>query len=108
MAQPIIHCDPEIQGGVPVFYGTQVPVSLTPPCGTTNMPNERQIPACQRQSARRKDCPSAISCVDCGAPNGSHFVRLRWAKAKPVELFCDIHFPTQKHVSPAQVSLEIA
>ncbi len=26
MAQPIIHCDPEIQGGVPVFYGTRVPV----------------------------------------------------------------------------------
>ena len=26
MTQPIIHCDPEIQGGVPVFYGTRVPV----------------------------------------------------------------------------------
>ncbi|MGB7541569.1 MAG: DUF433 domain-containing protein [Burkholderiales bacterium] len=26
MAQPIIHCDPEIQGGAPVFYGTGVPV----------------------------------------------------------------------------------
>jgi uncharacterized protein (DUF433 family) len=26
MAAPIIHCDPEIQGGVPVFYGTRVPV----------------------------------------------------------------------------------
>jgi uncharacterized protein (DUF433 family) len=26
MAQPIIHCDPEIQGGVPVFYGTRVPI----------------------------------------------------------------------------------
>ena len=26
MAQPIFHCDPEIQGGVPVFYGTRVPV----------------------------------------------------------------------------------
>lgn len=26
MAQPVIHCDPEIQGGVPVFYGTRVPV----------------------------------------------------------------------------------
>ena len=26
MAQPIIHCDPEILGGVPVFYGTRVPV----------------------------------------------------------------------------------
>ena len=26
MAQPIIHCDPETQGGVPVFYGTRVPV----------------------------------------------------------------------------------
>ncbi len=26
MAQPIIHCDPDIQGGVPVFYGTRVPV----------------------------------------------------------------------------------
>ena len=26
MAQPTIHCDPEIQGGVPVFYGTRVPV----------------------------------------------------------------------------------
>ncbi len=25
MAQSIIHCDPEIQGGVPVFYGTRVP-----------------------------------------------------------------------------------
>lgn len=26
LAQPIIHSDPEIQGGVPVFYGTRVPV----------------------------------------------------------------------------------
>ncbi len=26
MAQPVLHCDPEIQGGVPVFYGTRVPV----------------------------------------------------------------------------------
>ena len=26
MAQPIIHCDAEIQSGVPVFYGTRVPV----------------------------------------------------------------------------------
>jgi len=26
MAQSIIHCDPEIQGGVPVFVGTRVPV----------------------------------------------------------------------------------
>ena len=26
MAQQIIHCDPEIQGGVPVFCGTRVPV----------------------------------------------------------------------------------
>lgn len=26
MKQPIIHCDPEIQGGVPVFIGTRVPV----------------------------------------------------------------------------------
>lgn len=26
MAQQIIHCDPEIQGGAPVFYGTRVPV----------------------------------------------------------------------------------
>jgi len=26
MAQPVIHCDPEIQGGVPVFFGTRVPV----------------------------------------------------------------------------------
>ena len=26
MARPAIHCDPEIQGGVPVFYGTRVPV----------------------------------------------------------------------------------
>jgi uncharacterized protein (DUF433 family) len=26
MAQPIIHCDPEIQGGVPVFYGSRVPL----------------------------------------------------------------------------------
>ena len=26
MAQPIILCDPDIQGGVPVFHGTQVPV----------------------------------------------------------------------------------
>ena len=26
MTQPTIHCDPEIQGGVPVFYGTRVPV----------------------------------------------------------------------------------
>ena len=24
MAQPIIHCDLEVQGGVPVFYGTRV------------------------------------------------------------------------------------
>ena len=26
MAHPIVHRDPEIQGGVPVFYGTRVPV----------------------------------------------------------------------------------
>ena len=26
MTKPIIHCDPEIQGGVPVFFGTRVPV----------------------------------------------------------------------------------
>ena len=26
MAQPIILCDPDIQGGVPVFHGTRVPV----------------------------------------------------------------------------------
>lgn len=26
MKQPIIHCDPQIQGGVPVFIGTRVPV----------------------------------------------------------------------------------
>jgi uncharacterized protein (DUF433 family) len=26
MSQPVIHCDREIQGGVPVFYGTRVPV----------------------------------------------------------------------------------
>ena len=26
MDQPVIHCDPEIQGGVPVFFGTRVPV----------------------------------------------------------------------------------
>jgi uncharacterized protein (DUF433 family) len=26
MAQSIFHCDPEIQGGMPVFYGTRVPV----------------------------------------------------------------------------------
>lgn len=26
MTQPIVHCDSEIQGGVPVFYGTRVPV----------------------------------------------------------------------------------
>ena len=26
MAQPIIHCDPDIQGGVLVFHGARVPV----------------------------------------------------------------------------------
>ncbi len=26
MAQPIIICDPDIQGGVPVFHGTRVAV----------------------------------------------------------------------------------
>lgn len=26
MTQPIIHSDPEIQGGTPVFLGTRVPV----------------------------------------------------------------------------------
>ena len=26
MKQQIVHCDPEIQGGVPVFRGTRVPV----------------------------------------------------------------------------------
>ncbi len=26
MKQPVIHCDPGIQGGVPVFFGTRVPV----------------------------------------------------------------------------------
>lgn len=26
MDHPVIHCDLEIQGGVPVFFGTRVPV----------------------------------------------------------------------------------
>ena len=26
MDHPVIHCEPEIQGGVPVFFGTRVPV----------------------------------------------------------------------------------
>lgn len=26
MSRPIIHTDPDIQGGAPVFYGTRVPV----------------------------------------------------------------------------------
>lgn len=26
MKQQIVHCDPDIQGGVPVFVGTRVPV----------------------------------------------------------------------------------
>lgn len=26
MKQPVIHVDPEVQGGVPVFSGTRVPV----------------------------------------------------------------------------------
>jgi len=26
MKQPVVHCDPDIQGGVPVFVGTRVPV----------------------------------------------------------------------------------
>ena len=26
MAQPVIHSDPDIQGGVPVFFGTRTPV----------------------------------------------------------------------------------
>lgn len=26
MTRPVIHCDPDIQGGVPVFAGTRVPV----------------------------------------------------------------------------------
>ena len=26
MAQPIILCDPDIQGGVPIFHGARVPV----------------------------------------------------------------------------------
>jgi uncharacterized protein (DUF433 family) len=26
MNRPVIHSDPEIQGGVPVFFGTRVPV----------------------------------------------------------------------------------
>ena len=26
MNQPVIHSDPDIQGGVPVFYGTRVPL----------------------------------------------------------------------------------
>ena len=26
MTQVVIHCDPEIQGGVPVFVGTRVPL----------------------------------------------------------------------------------
>jgi len=26
MERPVIHSDPEIQGGVPVFFGTRVPV----------------------------------------------------------------------------------
>ena len=26
MGQPVIHSDPEIQGGAPVFFGSRVPV----------------------------------------------------------------------------------
>ena len=26
MTRPVMHRDPEIQGGVPVFYGTRVPL----------------------------------------------------------------------------------
>jgi uncharacterized protein (DUF433 family) len=26
MGQPVVHSDPRIQGGVPVFFGTRVPV----------------------------------------------------------------------------------
>ena len=26
MKQPVVHCDPDIQGGVPVFVGTRVPL----------------------------------------------------------------------------------
>ena len=26
MKRPVVHCDPDIQGGVPVFVGTRVPV----------------------------------------------------------------------------------
>ena len=26
MKEPVIHSDPDIQGGVPVFFGTRVPV----------------------------------------------------------------------------------
>ena len=43
MTQPTIHCDPEIQGGVPVFYGTRVPVRI---CSTTSKPATLLISFC--------------------------------------------------------------
>ena len=50
MAQPIILCDADIQGGVPVFHGTRVPVktySTTSKLATPLTRFRTQSPQCQ-------------------------------------------------------------
>jgi uncharacterized protein (DUF433 family) len=54
MKQPVIHCDPEIQGGVPVFVGTRVPVKNLFDCleaGDTLDQFLRSFPSVTRKQA---------------------------------------------------------
>jgi uncharacterized protein (DUF433 family) len=54
MKQAVIHCDPEIQGGVPVFVGTRVPVKNLFDCleaGDTLDQFLRSFPTVTRQQA---------------------------------------------------------
>jgi uncharacterized protein (DUF433 family) len=54
MAHPIIHCDPDIRGGVPVFHGTRVPVKNLfdyLEAGDSFDPFPRSFPSVSRQQA---------------------------------------------------------
>ena len=54
MDHPVIHCDPEIHGGVPVFFGTRVPVKNLFDCfeaGDTLDQFLHSFPAVSREQA---------------------------------------------------------
>ena len=54
MAQPIIHGDPDIQDGVPVFHGTRVPVKNSfdyLEAGDSLDPFPHSFPSVSRQQA---------------------------------------------------------